>query len=174
MIIFGGIDSSPVDTGLIYDPLSATWSGTSVVGAPASRYGHSAVWTGAEMLVFGGNRGNQNFPNDGAFYNPITNTWRPIPTPDYNLVNPTYKHGAIWTGREMAIWGGDSGGASFNTGAFYSASSNSWSVTPVALAPPAATYLSVNWTGREMLILGPDGFIYGYAPKRTLYNYRKP
>ena len=38
---------------------------------PARRASHSAVWTGSEMIICGG------FFNDGARYNPTTDTWTP-------------------------------------------------------------------------------------------------
>jgi hypothetical protein len=31
-----------------------TWTATSLVDAPTARNGHTAVWTGSEMIVWGG------------------------------------------------------------------------------------------------------------------------
>jgi len=41
---------------------------------PSARYLHTAVWTGSEMIVWGGYDGNNNV-NTGARYNPGTNSW---------------------------------------------------------------------------------------------------
>ena len=36
------------------DALTDTWTATSTTNAPAARYDHTAVWTGSEMIVWGG------------------------------------------------------------------------------------------------------------------------
>ena len=36
---------------------------------------HTAVWTGNEMIVWGGEDENQSPLNTGGRYNPVTNTW---------------------------------------------------------------------------------------------------
>ena len=40
---------------------------------PRGRIYHSTVWTGSEMIVWGGGGPN----NTGDRYNPVTNTWTP-------------------------------------------------------------------------------------------------
>jgi hypothetical protein len=45
-----------------------TWTATSTVGAPSDRYSHTAVWTGSEMIVWGGYNGSDL--NTGGKYNP--------------------------------------------------------------------------------------------------------
>ena len=69
------------------------------------RNGHTAVWTGSEMIVWGG----QNVDvftafNDGARYNPAVNTWTPVTTTGAGTGRSG--HAAVWTGSEMIIWGG--------------------------------------------------------------------
>ena len=57
MIIWGGeIYPITVDfgTGGRYNPSTDTWTRTSTIGAPAPRALHAAVWTGSEMIVWGG------------------------------------------------------------------------------------------------------------------------
>ena len=52
-----------------------TWAAT--VGPPRRRAGHTAVWTGSEMIVWGGFENvfpNPSF-NTGARYNPSTDNW---------------------------------------------------------------------------------------------------
>jgi len=48
-----------------------TWTATAITNAPTAREGHTAVWTGAEMIVWGG----FNVLNTGGRYNPITDSW---------------------------------------------------------------------------------------------------
>src|SRR5262245_19093702 len=74
------------------------------------RFGHGAVWTGTEMLVWGGYYGNtaSGTPlGDGAAYHRATNSWRPLPAT--TLAARSF-HTAVWTGSRMLIWGGDGGG----------------------------------------------------------------
>ena len=55
MIVWGGTaDGEYIATGGRYSPASNTWQSTSTTAAPAGRYFHTAVWTGDQMLVWGG------------------------------------------------------------------------------------------------------------------------
>ena len=71
------------------------------IGAPAARGYHTAVWTGEEMLVWGGFGGD--YLNDGGAYDPVSDSWRPIAA---SSLDPRIRHSAIWTGSRMIIWGG--------------------------------------------------------------------
>src|SRR5262249_11673565 len=55
MIVWGGrsppIVSSDVNTGGRYDPATDSWTPTSTLNAPSARTGHTAVWSGSEMIV---------------------------------------------------------------------------------------------------------------------------
>src|SRR5437016_6702962 len=51
-----------------------TWTATSISNAPTARIGQSAVWTGSEMIIWGG-RPTSNVTNTGARYNPSTDSW---------------------------------------------------------------------------------------------------
>ena len=48
-------------------------------GAPAARSLHTAVWTGSEMIVWGGVNGAAHL-NDGGRYNPAANSWTAVTT----------------------------------------------------------------------------------------------
>ena len=43
-----------VNTGGRYDPSTDSWTATSTTDAPDARDRHTAVWTGSEMIVWGG------------------------------------------------------------------------------------------------------------------------
>ena len=48
-----------------------SWQATSISGAPSERTGHTAVWTGTEMIVWGGIEGMaSNYVNTGGRYLP--------------------------------------------------------------------------------------------------------
>src|SRR5436305_6438540 len=58
MIIWGGFSnncgSGYCNTGGQYDPSTDSWTATSTTNAPDGRAYHTAVWTGSEMIVWGG------------------------------------------------------------------------------------------------------------------------
>ena len=55
MMVWGGEDSFGLtNTGGVYDPVTDTWTDTSLIFAPSPRHAHTAVWTGTEMIVWGG------------------------------------------------------------------------------------------------------------------------
>ena len=55
MIVWGGYEGSNYwNTGGRYNPSTNSWTATSTTNAPAGRSSHTAVWTGSEMIVWGG------------------------------------------------------------------------------------------------------------------------
>ena len=50
-----------------------TWTATA--GPPDARESHTAVWTGSEMIVWGGDYMPTRYLNTGGRYNPSTDTW---------------------------------------------------------------------------------------------------
>ena len=83
--------------------MTNSWTATSTTNAPAARGYHTAVWTGSEMIVWGGTDHN-NYWNTGGRYNPGTNSWTATSTT--NAPVGRWFHTAVWTGSEMIIWGG--------------------------------------------------------------------
>src|SRR5438477_7822465 len=79
------------------------WTATSLTNAPAARADHTAVWTGSEMIVWGGN-GGTNYLNTGGKYDPSTDSWTATSTT--NAPAARVGNTAVWTGSEMIIWGG--------------------------------------------------------------------
>ena len=57
-----------------YDPGQEAWTVTETNGARPACYRHTAVWTGSEMIVWGGTGGG-NYFNAGGRYNPGANMW---------------------------------------------------------------------------------------------------
>ena len=56
MIVWGGFspDHGSFNTGGRYNPSTDSWTATSTTNAPSARAFHTAVWTGSEMIVWGG------------------------------------------------------------------------------------------------------------------------
>src|SRR5262245_32551148 len=114
MIVWGGTDlSSVLDTGGWYNPSTDSWTATSTTNAPTARSGHTAVWTGVAMIVWGGEVTISRRLNTGGRYNPSTDTWTDTSTTSVPAAREY--HTAVWTGSEMIVWGGASVSRRFNT-----------------------------------------------------------
>src|SRR5206468_10381927 len=96
-----------------------SWTLMTIINAPDARTSHTAVWTGIEMIIWGGS-GNSSLLNSGGKYSPGSNSWTATST--VNAPTARYSHTAIWSGTEMIVWGGYDGG-DLNTGGRYSAQS---------------------------------------------------
>ena len=57
-----------------------TWTATTTTNAPAARDDHTSVWTGSEMIVWGGYNYPVGYVNTGGRYNPSTDSWTPTST----------------------------------------------------------------------------------------------
>jgi N-acetylneuraminic acid mutarotase len=158
MIVWGGHDANlnPLNTGARYNPATDTWTAISTTNAPAARANHTAIWTGREMIVWGGSvNAISGFFSDGAKYNPATDTWTTIS----NVNAPVARmfHSAIWTGTEMIVWGGQNNTGIQTSGGRYNPSTDTWTPVNTANAPAARGSNSVVWTGSEMVIWGGAG-----------------
>jgi N-acetylneuraminic acid mutarotase len=127
-----------------------TWTATSLTNAPAGRRWHTAVWTGSEMIVWGG-LGSSGVLNTGGRYNPSTDSWTAISTT--NAPSARSGHTAVWTGSEVIVWGG----SDTNTGGRYSPSTDSWAATSTSNAPTARDSHTAVWTGSQMIVWGGFG-----------------
>src|SRR5262249_34957263 len=91
-----------------------TWTPTSTTNAPNARAGHTAVWTGIEMIVGGGGATGPTYLNTGGRYNPSTDSWTATNT--INAPDARGGHTALWTGSEMIVWGGFNDSGVLNSG----------------------------------------------------------
>ena len=171
MIVWGGVGPGKVPPGVgtddlgdggVYDPKTDTWSltGTSLVGAPTDRYYPTAVWTGTEMIIWGGRGGtgptdSGGYDSAGGRYNPTTDTWQPTST--VNVPGQRKWHFAVWTGSEMLVWGGDGPGPNNQNGGRYNPVTDTWVTMNQSGQPPLSYWLSGVWTGSEMLVFGGNG-----------------
>jgi hypothetical protein len=136
--------------------------------------GVSSVWTGTKMLVFGR---VTTRAKDGAVlarvgvaaaYDPAANSWRRLPSP-----GPTSGFmgtSAVWTGKELVIWGQ-------GTREAFNPLTNRWRRLP------NSRYLAIHdgfglvvWTGREMIGWGGgccgDAFDDGVAYNPATNSWR--
>jgi N-acetylneuraminic acid mutarotase len=136
-------------TGCIDD----TWMAITA-NVPLGRENHTAVWTGSEMIIWGG-FGQRGQLNTGARYNPATDSW--LATSITNVPTPRDYHTAVWTGTEMIIWGGLYNNEFLNTGGRYNPNTDSWTATSLVNAPSGRSAHTVVWIGGEMIIWGGVG-----------------
>ena len=89
--------------------------------APSPRAGQAAVWSGEEMIVWGGWADPSPLElGTGGRYNPVSRTWSPTTlenAPQARFFNAP--HPAVWTGQAMFIYGGYDYPVSLNSGALY-------------------------------------------------------
>jgi N-acetylneuraminic acid mutarotase len=189
MIVWGGYvfdgSSQWLNTGGRYDPALDSWTATSTTNVPTGRANHTAIWTGSEMVIWGGESdGGFTYLNTGGRYNPGTDNW--IATSTNDAPTPRQFHTAIWTGSEMIVWSGDDGFSYLNTGerywtptspptptptpipsptppipgtgGRYDPSSDSWRATSTTNAPPQRLDHTAVWTGSDMIVWGGGDF----------------
>ena len=154
MIVWSGVDLPFCcfpNTGGRYIPAIDSWTATTTDSAPDGRYNFTALWTGTEMIVWGGFDDSGPL-NTGGRYNPTTDSW--TSTSATNAPTARDEQTAVWTGTEMIVWGGWSGSAPLNTGGKYSPDTNSWTVTTTTNAPAARFLHTATWAGNEMIVWG--------------------
>jgi N-acetylneuraminic acid mutarotase len=125
-------------------------SNISVTDSPAARHGQMAVWTGKEMIVWGGS--NSAALNTGGRYNPATDIWAAVSTT--NAPEGRFDHTAVWTGSEMIVWGGFGSSSYLNTGARYNPLSDTWISLTTSGAPVGRYQHTAVWTGGRMILWG--------------------
>lgn len=141
-----------------------TW--TALPDGSSNASGHTSVWTGSEMIVWGGrddgtvhteeSSGSVD-PGENRIYNPSTNQW----VANINSIGGPARregHSAFWTGSKMIVWGGI-GTSTFNntclnTGGIYDRANNSWVSISTTNAPTARCSYSAVWTGTDMIVWG--------------------
>ncbi len=127
------------------------WAPLASAGAPSARSKHTAVWTGSEMLVWGGDVGLNAESGTGARYDPVSDTWSAMSTT--GAPSPRHSHGAVWTGTEMIVFGGFGEGSPLADGARYDPALDSWQPLPPS---PLQARLAHNmvWSDGAVLIWG--------------------
>jgi hypothetical protein len=147
----GGSTAGPLSSGSWHDIANGPLSFRTLV---------ASTWTGRELLVWGGVDGTTFF-DDGAAYDPATDTWRTLaPAPSGGR---SQAHSA-WTGREWLIIGGASeASAGLDSGGLaYDPAADTWRALAVAPLVPAA----VAWSGQELLAVDEGGAtVVGYTPE---------
>jgi hypothetical protein len=154
-------DLSPrLADGAAYNVANDAWR--KLAPSPLSaREAGATVWTGAELLIWGGTSG-QGLLSDGAAYNPAEDSWRRVAR---SPLDARTGSAAVWTGREMVIWGGSEKA----DGAAYDPAADRW--RRIADAPVRGRYSPATvWTGRELLVWGGDSERAFFADDGAAYD----
>jgi Kelch motif len=155
MVVIGGNGRGGIfRDAAAYNPTTRSWR--RLPPMPEPRTDATATWTGTEVLVVGGSHGDINHGGlytDGVAYNPATNRWRRLPSMGVGRIGPT----AVWTGRQLLVWGGQTVRAGDRTappyGMAYDPATDQWSELPISPLRGRTGHLAV-WTGSQMLIWG--------------------
>jgi hypothetical protein len=187
MIIWGGqfydnvtLRYEYTNTGAIYDFETDTWSTISNgAGCPSPRFSHLAVWTGNEMIVWGG-YGNNCLLDTGAKYNPDTDSWLPISSSGtIGQRGATSLSRAVWTGSKIIITYSSNTMFPMGTASIYNPEGNYWYISATLLLAryPFGGHTAI-WTGNDMIAWGGGnhregnrnrGFI--YYPDTNKWDY---
>ncbi len=96
--------STSTARGMAYNPARNSWRLLPAMPLPRSEF--AATWTGHRVLVWGGltfRNPTWSAPAHGEAYNPAANQWTALPAaPLRGRALPA----AVWTGRQMIVWGG--------------------------------------------------------------------
>ncbi len=142
----GGTFIGSTDVAAAYDPAARSWRRLPRPPKTPSFCGRDAVWSGAEMLVWG---------CESVAYEPGTNHWRRLPQAPGGAAGIV-----VWTGHEMIGWGGGCCGDARSDGAAYDPSADSWrKLAESPLAPEQGPIGA--WTGRELIL-----FVSGIDPSK--------
>ncbi len=152
LLVWGGRDPGSSDNlgdGGRYDPQADQWTPLSTSGSPTPREGHSFIWTGSEVIVWGGRVYLNNSVDTGGRYDPVVDQW--LPTAQSPAPEGRSHHGAAWTGNVMVIWGGRDLSGFLTSGGRYDPLTDAWTPTTLAGAPNLLKDPWTFWTGRYVL-----------------------
>ena len=148
-VFTGSGHKPPRADGFVFDARARSWE--QMAASPlAPRAYVASAWTGEELLIWGGSDGRQErFFDDGAAYDPKTDSWRSLPEAPIESRAPL----SVWTGQELIVWGTAIRVADRpRDGAAYDPRTDSW--RRIAQSPIELTDATAVWTGREMIVFG--------------------
>ena len=136
-------------SGHAYDPAAGAWR--TLPEAPVkARTGAVYVWTGREVIVWGGGDPGDAGSSQGAAYDPAMDSWRRIADAPGGLNLAS----GVWTGREMIVFGSlldnrNVADTRTSVGAAYEPETDTWRTLPPSELSPQAT--AAAWVGDRMV-----------------------
>ena len=155
----GKIDKSPASYNWAVRLYPGNWTATSTTNAPSARTRAKAVWTGTEMIVFGGEISFGTYSDSPEKYNPATDTWSVGSS--VNSPGGRKDHALSWDSADsrMITFGGYSLGR-LNNGGLYDPAGDSWSAMSLTNAPGYRDHPAGVWTGNKMIVWGGEAADY--------------
>jgi hypothetical protein len=148
VVIGQGEGRTPKPLEVVGGGAAGAW--TSLSPSPVDgRTSASVVWTGTELIVWGGEGESEaDVLNTGAAFDPTTGRWRELPQAP---IAGRAGHAAVWTGKEMVVC---CGGVDPGPIAAYSPVSNSWRLLQEQSELESFKYPAAVWTGERMVVAG--------------------
>lgn len=150
---------SPQGSGALFSPSTDLWTEISSLGAPSERSFMHGVWTGSEILMWGGRRDflpkmSKVAESDRGiwFYSPSKDSWSYLP-PSSEEPRFTGKEKLIWTGNNLLVWTAENSDFNFQ----FNPGMNSWSRLnlPYGFGYRSNSYFDSHavWAGEKLLVM---------------------
>lgn len=168
LVYWGGASNPPLRAhadGAAYDPATGRW--TPLPDAPEGQWLDDeegiAVWTGREVLVWGGvtipdpaRAPGMATPADGVAYDPARRTWRRLPRPPLQLRYVSLNQWVLWTGRDLMAGGVEAGAGGGTRAGAYDPATDRWRLLPrsprLTGGPGHLQARTAMWAGTRLLV----------------------
>jgi hypothetical protein len=134
------------------------WLPVSTLSSPVARSQPGLVWTGHEVLMWGGCCGSRVTPADGGRYDPVQDAWTPMS--DLGAPAGTSGYVMAWTGTELLVWTRQERGFQEpqppGEGGRYDPGRDRWKPMSTEGAPVPYAGMLGFWTGEELLVWAVD------------------
>ena len=155
---------------LAYSPDSEAWR--SLPPAPLRAKGSDAIWTGSEVIVWGGGGRAGPAAEAGAAYEPASDAWRKIADAPLSLNSVSL----IWSGSEVIALGSrldlrNRSSSRYAEGAAYDPVIDTWRrLEDSGLSPQAH---AAEWVGRQMVAYDYVTRFQRYDPERNRWSSKR-
>jgi N-acetylneuraminic acid mutarotase len=164
MLVWAGMPvnfDAPSPGGGRYAPDTDSWEPIADAGTIPGRMQPAGVWTGSEMLVWGGHDRELHTGREavGGSYDPQADTWTQLGMEGLPLGRGSFAWS--WSGEELLVWGGVTsqivGTGILGEGARYSPEARHWTAMSDQGAPTPRFGSSAVWTGKLFIVWGGNG-----------------
>ena len=170
------VSGDSADAGLLgsgyqtfYSIPAAPWITGTTSGQADPRSRPVGIWTGQQLLVWGGIGQSGNSLGSGGLFDPVANGWTPIASSQ--VIGSRFGHSIIWTGQRGVVWGGLGANGAVNSGAQYNPVLHIWSTsTTTQGAPTARLDHTAVWNGQYMVVWGGQDGKGSYFNDTALYD----
>jgi N-acetylneuraminic acid mutarotase len=145
-----------------YDLGTGAWTmliANGAAGSPEARFHHGMIWTGSNILMFGGSGIATGHMNDLWSYDPATNAWTQL-IAEGVAGSPQERadFGFVWDGQRALLFGGDVFGmTALNDLWSYDPATNVWTqmiANGDPASPDARAGFMMVWDGTEAILFG--------------------